>query len=380
VRWSSAVTALVLALAALGCDSGPPRFAYVANGDSDDVSAFRIESSGALRSLGSAAPVTRRPIGLLPAPSGRFLYVVGGGGRPRYEDSGGLSVLAVDARHGTLTSVAEVHTEGRLSVAALAPSGRYLYALQTTIGRGPAAGTSTYAIVTFAVDPTTGALTPSGRPVELGGGSTLTVDPDGRFLYVVVFAWDKPASFKAFALDPQTGALGPSTDVAQSGSQPARMLWLRDRPLLYVSDRGAPGRASGAAVHGFVMDRDTGALAEMSGSPFPTGMGAASNHLAASDDGRLYVGNVDFVSTFLVDATSGALAPDVPARTRVSGRVGAIASYANRLYVTVLGQADAGSVVVFEPKARGQEMEQLKGSPFPAGRTPVAIVIVQPSS
>ncbi|HEV8471759.1 MAG TPA: beta-propeller fold lactonase family protein [Methylomirabilota bacterium] len=379
MRFVRALAALLLVAAALACDRQPPRFAYVANVDSDDVSAFRVEAGGALTPLGAAVAVTRRPIALLVAPSGRFLYVVGNGGRPRFEDPGGITVLSVDPRRGTPAALATATAQGRLGAAAVTPSGRFLYALQTTPHRHGVVMSATYGVVTFAVDPSTGALTAAGPPLESAPGATLSIDPNGRFLYVASAAWQAPAMLRAFPIDPQTGALSAPTDVAETGALPARMLWIPDRALLYVTDRGG-GRSAGSSVRGYVMDRDSGALAEIGGSPFPTGMGAASNDLALAADGRLHVANVDFVSTFLVDATSGALAPAVPSRTRVAGRVGAIATRDDRLYVTVLGGAgEAGRVAVFEPQGRPREMVQVRGSPFSAGRGPVAIVIVEPA-
>ena len=83
-----------------------PKFAYVANRGSDNISAYSIDAStGALTSVGTTSAVAGRthPSSVSADPSGRFAYVADGA-------SNNVSAYSINAATGALTHVSTVAT------------------------------------------------------------------------------------------------------------------------------------------------------------------------------------------------------------------------------------------------------------------------------
>jgi 6-phosphogluconolactonase (cycloisomerase 2 family) len=172
------------------------QFAYVANALSNNVSTFAINAStGALTPVGAAVPAGVGPSAIAVDPSGRFVYVVNGGLQFGAAD---VSTFAINATTGALTPVGTAVSAGDLSRdLAVDPSGRFVYVINN----------SSNDISAFAINATTGALTPVGTAVSAGAPpQSITVDLSGRFAYVTLYDGVN-SNITAFAINPSNGAL-----------------------------------------------------------------------------------------------------------------------------------------------------------------------------
>jgi hypothetical protein len=209
--------------------------------------------TGDLAAVSGSPYSTVFPFGSTVDPSGRFLYVA----NFNFAAPGTISAFAIDRTTGGLTPVAGpaavVGAQTRIPV--VEPSGRFLYAASQN-------GNNVYG---FSIDGTTGALTPiSGSPFPAGGIQPfgLTVEPTGRFLYV---ANSSPGSVGALTINATTGALAPI-----SGSPFAAPPGLRN-VAIDVTGRYVHAASANGSVSTYTLNATTGALTAVSGSPFPTG-------------------------------------------------------------------------------------------------------------
>jgi 6-phosphogluconolactonase (cycloisomerase 2 family) len=139
-------------------------------------------------------------------PTARYAYVIN-------ELDSTLTTYAYDPARGALRELQVLSTlppdfAGRNTTAeiAVAPSGRFVY--------GSNRGHDS--IVTFAVDPESGTLTPIGwEPTRGQQPRFFALDPAGAYLYVCNQRSD---TIVAFRVDQPTGALSPTGQVIQTGS------------------------------------------------------------------------------------------------------------------------------------------------------------------
>lgn len=112
-------------------------------------------------------------------------------------------------------------------------------------------------------DPLTGVLTPTpNSPFTTPTGSrpdNIVAGPGGRFLYTNYFQLDQIARYQ---VDPNSGDLT-LVDTVPTGTTPSGMCTDPQKEFLYV-----PLRGGGASVAVYRIDQTTGALSELSGSPF----------------------------------------------------------------------------------------------------------------
>jgi 6-phosphogluconolactonase len=130
------------------------------------------------------------------------------------EQGCGISLYRMDRNAGTLSSIQTVGSlpaghSGRNTCSQIhfTPSGKFLY----TANRGH------NSIAGFAVDATTGQLTPAGHAATEAVPSAFCLDPAGRFLYAAGTATGRVASYR---IDAATGALTP-LDTYEVGKRPA---------------------------------------------------------------------------------------------------------------------------------------------------------------
>lgn len=237
------------------------KFVYVPMGDTT-VQGFSItRSSGALTPIPGSPFQTGGPStadGAWADPSGKFLYVGS-------ESSGDIWAFQIDQTSGALTEVAgSPFTAVGFSSAdiiAIDGSGSFLYA-----GQGfPSSG-----VAGFAIDKTTGALTPlAGSPFNLGIAQIRT---NGKFLVGVAEIQDAGASavdshVYVYSINSTTGV-----PTAVSGSPfvttnaPYDVTVSPNGKFIYLPEVVVGGTA--AAMEGFQMDTTTGALSALTGSPF----------------------------------------------------------------------------------------------------------------
>ena len=244
------------------------------------------------------------------SPSGNLLAV---GSDPNDGSGPGtISVFSVDQTTGALTQVPgspfSPNATGSLfgsgvGPVAFSPNGDLLVAANDGLDYG--------SLSMFSVNPTTGALTEvSGSPFDAGEMPypSIAFSPGGGLLAATTNG-DDGGAVAVFSVDQSTGALsevsGSPFDVAGDAGA-----------LAFNPSGGLIATVAGSALTVFSVDQSTGALSEVSGSPFASG--EAYGGLAFSSDGGLLAataGGDDQTGTvlvFSVDQSTGAL-------TQVSG-------------------------------------------------------------
>jgi 6-phosphogluconolactonase len=184
-------------------------FIAAADLGTDQVLIYRLDpDSGALAQVSAAGTAPGAgPRHIAFGPDGTTMYVVN-------ELDATITLFAYDAETGmigeelqTVSTVPEPF-EGTKSTAeiALHPSGRFLY--NSNRGQPDTVTPEGDAIVAFAVDPQTGALTLIGHMVEeIGVPWSFAMDAAGQWLYAANYDDD---SITQFAIDQEAGELTPT--------------------------------------------------------------------------------------------------------------------------------------------------------------------------
>ena len=173
-----------------------PKFAYVANRGSNNISAYSIDAvTGALTSVGTTSAVAGRtyPTSVSVDPFGRFAYVVNGA-------SDNISAYSINAATGALTHVSTSATGSFPETIAIDPSGRFAYVTNGSANN----------VLAYAINSVTGALTSIGTVTADNDPRFGPVDPSGKFAYVANQSYSKVS---AYSISATTGAL---TEVAGS--------------------------------------------------------------------------------------------------------------------------------------------------------------------
>ena len=233
------------------------KFVYVLNSQlhagivGSSIASYRIDSDTATVTAVSSSPFG--PFQALPrvfdlAPNGKFAVMAS-------NHPGGLESLVVNGETG---AVATGDTTPMTAIVAVVdPSSKFVYL------------TDGMSVGGYRIDSTTGTFTQvGGTPISLSSSLTLeemTVDPAGKFLYVT--AQDR---LYAFTINSSTGEL-----TAVPGSPfvaPAGNLFTQ-RLAIDPSGRFAYMPALDSdKVYGWRIDRSTGALTAVAGSPFTAGL------------------------------------------------------------------------------------------------------------
>jgi 6-phosphogluconolactonase (cycloisomerase 2 family) len=175
------------------------RFAYVANSGSNSVSEYTINSaSGALAAISGSPLATSSPVFVAVDPSGRFAYVGNNSSITGYTIN--ASTGALTAISGSSVSITEVPTGG-----AVDPTGQFLYVVAP-----PSSGNGGY-VYECSINPSTGALaTITGSPftADMNYPISIAVDSSGRFAYVTnLVTVNSNFYMSSFAIDSTLGAL-----------------------------------------------------------------------------------------------------------------------------------------------------------------------------
>jgi len=280
-----------------------PKFAYVANLASNNVSAFTIDAaSGGLTAVaGAPFAAGSGPFGVVTDPAGKFVYVTNG-------ESNNVSAYTVNAGTGALTPVSgspfAVGSGVQLGTPAVDPSGRFLYV--------PAFDSNL--VFAYQIDATSGALaaiTSSPFPA-VNEPVSANVDPTGRFLYVaneggavsgVCDPSVNPCGLSAYTVDALSGALTQVTGSPfPAGPEPSTVVVDPSGRFAYVANQ-----ASNTTFE-FAIDAATGALTQTGATTPPppsSGVGAA-----VEPSGRFaYITDAvnNKVAAYSIDATTGTL-------------------------------------------------------------------------
>jgi 6-phosphogluconolactonase (cycloisomerase 2 family) len=320
---------------AVTCTTNPPRFAYVVNRGSNNVSAYTLDAAtGALASIaGSPFAAGNMPVAIAVDPTGNHAYVVN-------KTDSTVSAFLIDRSSGALTPVSGspfASGSGPTSVA-IDPTSSFVY-----VTNGAANTLSEYAITAD-----TGVLTAvPGSPFPTGTSpSSVVVPPDENVVLVAnqsdgtvsVFGPLGDAGLSPNIVPPLVTGTGPgslaidlfehlyvanttsntlsvfgeiftnepntSSGSYATGTTPSSVAVDLLHNFVYVANQGSKN------ISAFALDATTGALTVVAGSPFAAGTQPSS--VAVDPTGMFtYVVNSgsDTVFVYSIDATSGALTP-----------------------------------------------------------------------
>jgi 6-phosphogluconolactonase len=330
------------------------RFAYVADRQSNTVSAYAIATSGALGALvpigGSPFAVNgTAPTALTIDPNGQFLFVANNG-------SNTVSIFSIDVTTGVLTEVGlPVATGNGPGALAVDPTDHYLYVANLTDNT----------LSAYTLD--NGALTPiAGFPVTVGDEpASLAIDPNDNFLYATNFTGN---NVTVFLIDLSNGLLSNvSGSPFGAGAGPLSIAIDPTDAFAFVANEGAN------SLSAYSLNATNGSLTAVAGSPFPAVTNPES--LVVDPAGRyVFAANAaaaNQVATYSITPSSGALAllSTAPAGSLPVGI--AIDGSGQFLYVVNFNSNDVSAYTV----ASSGALTAVPGSPFAAGGQPHAVAI-----
>jgi len=244
----------------------------------------------------------------------------------------------------------------------------------------------------FTINATTGALSEvAGNPVvvdknALPGPGYISVHPSGKFVYVVdgrgFTAEGPPQSgiVAAYAVDASTGAL---SEVAGSpfatGISPSCLKIDPSGKFAYVTHTISRD-VSAYAINAYAINATTGALSEIAGSPFMAGNNPTAS-MAIHPSGKFaylaHYGNPGTITGYAINATTGAL-------TSIGVRAGAMSPgtiivdpSGKFAYLTDGGSVPSppGGILAYTINATTGLLSEVAGSPFATARSPNSIAV-----
>jgi 6-phosphogluconolactonase len=244
---------------AVAVDSGA-HFVYVTNNTDSTISGYAVSTSGALTPIPGSPFLSAGldPLGVAVDPRGKFLYVADA-------MANSVSAYQIDASSGVLTSVGSAPAGSFPDSVSIDPTGNFLFATNSS---------QTSSISVYAIDGVTGLLSPTF--MSMGWGVSypyfVAADPSGRRLFV---GNGSPSEILGFGLNRSTGKLRPLAGFPVTGVYaPYSLSFDLSGAFLYVVN--AQGPAPGDSVSGFIVNKSSGALTAVPGSPFEAGQGPTS--------------------------------------------------------------------------------------------------------
>lgn len=281
------------------------RFVYVAERFGGRVSIWSADrTTGMLTSAGSIEVGTLSPVAVALDPLGNFAYVIAMQPRPIPPGtSDRLLTFRVDPATGALTSVASMPIGSSSAFAIVVdPLGRFAYA----------AAFDENSVSMYSINPTTGVLSSIGTgSVALAQPVSIVINSGGKLAFIVT---DGSPDIPVFSIDQTTGVLRSIGAGANNVSGARTIALTPSGQFAYVPISNATGHGDpGDTVGMFSVDSGTGALTSI-GAPVATGF--TPNSLAVDPTGRfVYVANLDSnnVSMFGIDVSTGILTSLGPA-------------------------------------------------------------------
>jgi len=240
--------------------------AHVFQGDPNGgtIAIFRIASKGDLKPLGSPITTTEpHPRGLAITPDGRFLYAGHGDPGPGRNNSvGAITAYAINS-DGAITPIGSPIRVGRFcGDSAITPDGRRLYVVCQDFDQ----------IFGFAIG-SDGGLTPlTGSPYLVTGEfpETATPSPDGRFIFVASPGRTTDGSVSAFSVGADGALTEVPGSPYPGGFGPVGIATLPNGKFVYASADVDSGPDDLGALNAYMIG-PSGTLKPLPGSPFLTG-------------------------------------------------------------------------------------------------------------
>jgi 6-phosphogluconolactonase (cycloisomerase 2 family) len=217
----------------------------------DSIFSYSVDQvTGALAALPGSPLLSEFNQGMAIHPSGNWIYVALG--------DNGLVTYAVNPTTGALTNVG-TNAFKSFSIT-IHPSGNLAY-----VNGHPSSSPGFFA---FSID-SNGALNaiPGGPVANVAGSRRMAIDPTGKFAYVPNqnSTGSGFAGVFAFSINTTTGALTPVASYATSVG-PSSIAFDPQGAFVYVACWGGP--SSNGGLHSFAINGSTGALTQVAGSPF----------------------------------------------------------------------------------------------------------------
>ena len=259
------------------------------------------------------APGGVGPTSLAVDPTGKFAYVANEGCPDDFD--GSVSMYTINSEDGTLKSAGPPVSSGDFGADSVAvdPSSKFVYVANS--GAGATAGS----VSSYAINGTTGTLTPIGTtqaPCAPSPGScapwSLAVHPSGKFLYVANEGGFTPTSVSMYAIDttPRVDAIAGVLELIGTVAVDGRAESVTVDPsgkFAYVADGGDNSDGSkGTKVSMYSIDATTGVLTSIG----TIAAGPSPSSITIHPGGKfVYVGNSNSndLSIYAIDATTGKL-------------------------------------------------------------------------
>jgi YVTN family beta-propeller protein len=313
------------------------KFAYVASGGCGGyVSMYTINpTTGALASIGPPVPSNDEFTDSVTVdPFGKFAYVASSGD-VWDTDFGSVVTYTINPTTGALTpTTGGINGSGNgtpefFNSVAFAPSAKFAYAADGGAFPAPSFGGDS-SVSMYTINSTTGALTSIGMIDAGTGPDAVAVDPAGKFAYVANFGSN---DVSMYTIDATTGALASIGTIA-AGTSPDSVALDPAGKFAYMTNFNSND------VSMYTIDATTGALTSI-GS---IAAGTNPSSVAVDPAGKFaYVANWTgnnadgSVSMYTVDATTGVLTPSGTIATGLSPTSIAIHPSGKFAYVTNSG-------------------------------------------
>ena len=268
--------------------SGMPNVATISNiglatGVTAGSSSIEATSAGVNGSTTLTVTTTAKP---------EMLYVASGS-----NGQGEILAYTIDPSSGQLSTPVPINAPTYLFEMHVDPTGKFLYASDFDMG----------AVRVYSINSSTGILTEvTGSPFTstqvTGNGGPLAASPDGNFLFY------SNASGDIATFTVSSGVLTATGGVAHDPGQPSQMVVDPTAKFLYVANHA--DYVVGGQFSVFAIDSNTGALTEISGSPFNYQSNAEPSGIGMHPSGKfLYtaLSNSSGVDGVSVNTGTGAL-------------------------------------------------------------------------
>ena len=334
-------------------------FLYAANVNSNTISAFTFNQSS-----GILTPVTGSPFPSGPSPQSividshcKFLYAPNGNGAS-------VSAYAIDRTTGALTSVpGSPFATGSVPVTAAI--------VKSYVFVGNSADKT---ISQFTIDPTTGSLSQLAPPFSTrnSGPLALAANPAQPLLYVADHDSDEVLVLGITAKHP---SLFYESIIRSRGSAISIALASGSAQVSYSPKFVYECNSTSNDIWGYQVTAASGSLAELSVSPFATGISPQS---LVSDLRGAFVFSANQssndVSAFTIDPETGALVP-VPGSPFPAGMQPSAVAVDNSAHFVYVTNSLSNTISGYSVGAGGV-LAPVPGSPFAAsGTAPQALVI-----
>src|SRR5580704_6673009 len=288
------------------------KFAYLASGGCGGgtggyLSMYTIDpTTGALTSAGPPVPSNDEfTDSVTVGPSGKFVYVASPGDVWVIDD-GSIVTFAINPTTGALTSTAggingtgANGAPGFFNSMAFDPSGKFAYSADG--GAFPPTSFGGLSSVSmYTIDSTTGAMTSTGMIAAGAGPDSVAVDPAGKFAYVTNF---NSSDVSMYTINATTGALASIGSIA---TDPGPVSLAVDPAGEFAYVANWTGNQTVGSVSMYTINSTTGALTSIGTIP----AGTSPLSVVVDPSGRFaYVANSDSndVSMYTINATTGAL-------------------------------------------------------------------------